>query len=253
LIIVDWEKREDGPPLGFIDTLRYYLANGGNAVFILLATETISGGNKMYHYAPGSFFHDILKLDSAVTNGFHFQNNCFVGDLAGCQPLVPGYPTLVADTVKFRPSMIPITGFIPMAGYLFPTDEVEPLYTYVSSHPDSVNHGQINGIRYHGEVYQFVLFTFPLSLMKTPAAYLTLKQALSDMGIDMGCGDICADNRVTVGDAVFVVNYLFRGGPAPGVMNHADVDGSGLVDLADAIYLVNFLFRDGPRLLCPAN
>jgi hypothetical protein len=253
LIIFDWEKREDGLSMGMPDSIGYYLANGGNAVFILLSTESITSSRKIYRYASGSFFHDVLKLDSAVTNGYNLVNGSFVGDLAGCQPVVPGYPTLVADTVKFRPSMIPITGFIPMAGYLFPTDEVEPLYTYVSSHPDTISHGQVNGIRYRGEAYQFVLFTFPLSLMKTPAAYLTLRQALIDMGIDMGCGDIWTDNRVTVGDAVFLVNYLFRGGPAPGVMDHADVDGSGLIDLADAIYLVNFLFREGPGLLCPQD
>ncbi|MDD4051489.1 MAG: dockerin type I domain-containing protein [candidate division Zixibacteria bacterium] len=251
LIIVDWEKREDGPPLGFLDSLRYYLENGGDAVFILLATETINGANKIYRYDSGSFSHDILKLDSAVTNGFHIQNGCFVGDLAGCQPLVPEYPLLVADTVKFRPSLIPITGLIPMAGYLFPTDEVEPLYTYISSRPDSIDHGQINGIRYKGEAYQFVLFTFPLSLMKTPAAYVTLKRALTDMGVDMGCGDISMDDRITVGDAVFLINYLFRGGPAPTVLNHADVDGSGTVDLADAMYMINFLFRAGPGFFCP--
>ncbi len=250
LIVVDWEKREDGLPLGLVDSLRYYLVNGGKAIFILLSTETISGSNKTYRYSPGSFYHDILKLDSAVTNGFHFQNGCFVGDLAGCRPLVPGYPMLAADTIKFRLSMIPIIGFIPMAGYLFPTEEAEPIYSYISSHPDSITHGQCNGIRYQGDDYSFVLLTFPLSLMKVPASYLTLKQALIDMGVDMGCGDICADNRVNIGDAVFLANYLYRDGPPPVVMRHADVDCSGAVDLADTVILINLLFRGGTGLTC---
>ncbi|MDD4051488.1 MAG: dockerin type I repeat-containing protein, partial [candidate division Zixibacteria bacterium] len=253
LIVFDWEKREDGLPLGMPDSIGYYLANGGNAIFILLATQSISSTRRIYRYDSDSFFHDILKLDSAIANGYNMVNGSFIGDLAGCQPLVAEYPSLAADTVKFRPSMIPIIGFIPMAGCLFPTDEVEPLYTYISSNPDSINHGQINGIRYKGEAYQFVLFTFPLSLMKTPAAYLALKRALTDMGIDMGCGDISVDDRITVGDAVFLINYLFRGGPAPTVLNHADVDGSGVVDLADAVYTINFLFRAGPGLLCPQD
>jgi hypothetical protein len=204
----------------------------------------------MYRYGRGSFFHDILKLDSAVTNGFHIQNNSFVGDLAGCRPLFTGYPALMADTIKFRSSLVPISGFIPMAGYLFPTAEVEPIYGYISSHPDSITHGQCNGIRYRGETYSFVLLTFPLSLMKAPAEYLALKQALIDMGCDMGCGDICVDNRVTIGDAVFLANYLFRGGPPPAEMHDADVDCSGSVDLADAVALINFLFRGGAALTC---
>jgi hypothetical protein len=45
VIVVDWEKREDGLPLGLTDSLAYYLANGGKAIFILLSTETISGSN----------------------------------------------------------------------------------------------------------------------------------------------------------------------------------------------------------------
>jgi len=250
LMVIDWEKREDGLPLGLTDSLRYYLANGGKAVFILLATETITGGVKTYRYGDGSFFHDVLKLDSAVMNGFRIQNNSFVGDLAGCAPLTAEYPTLMADTIRFRPSMIPIIGYIPMAGYLYPTDEAEWIYTYVSSNPDSSDNGQCNGLRYLGEDYSFILLTFPLSLMKAPAAYGALKQALADMGCDMSCGDICFDNRVTIGDAVYLINYLYRDGPAPPEMHDADVDCSGAVDLGDVLALVNLLFRGGAGLTC---
>lgn len=250
LMVIDWEKREDGLPLGLTDSLRYYLANGGKAVFILLATETITGGVKTYRYGAGSFFHDILKLDSAVMNGFRIQNNSFVGDLAGCAPLAAGYPSLAADTIKFRLSMIPITGYIPMAGYLYPNDEVEWVYSYISSNPDSSDNGQCNGLRYLGEDYSFILLTFPLSLMKTPAAYQALKQALADMGCDMSCGDICLDNRVTIGDAVYLINYLYRDGPPPPEMHDADVDCSGAVDLGDVLALVNLLFRGGAGLTC---
>jgi len=253
LIVLDWEKREDGLPLGIVDSLRYYLSNGGTAVFILLSTESITSTRKVYRYAAGSFFHDILKLDSAVTNGYNLQDGAFHGDLTGCQPVTPEYPVLLADTLKFRTSMIPVHGFIPMAGYLFPTAEAEPLYRYVSACPDSISHGQCNGIRYDGDDYRFLLFTFPLSLMKSVGARRALRQALTDMGVDMGCGDICVDDAVTVGDAVTLINYLYRGGPPPAVPAHADVDGSGAVDVGDAVYLVNFLFQDGPRLICPQS
>lgn len=253
LIVLDWEKREDGLPMGITESLGYYLANGGKAVFILLSTESIAGTRKIYRYGSGNFFHDILKLDSAVTNGYYLYDGAFHGDLAGCQPLTAEYPVLTADTTKFRLSMIPIRGFIPMAGYLFPTAEAEPLYRYVSACPDSISHGQCNGIRYHGDEYGFVLLTFPLSLMKTTGARRALKQALIDMGVDMGCGDIRPDGVITVGDAVSLADYLYRDGPPPAVPAHADVDGSGAVNLGDAVYLVNFLFRDGPGLTCPQS
>jgi hypothetical protein len=60
------------------------------------------------------------------------------------------------------------------------------------------------------------------------------------------CGDANADGSVGLGDAIYVLNYLFRDGPAPTPIEAADVDLDGVVALGDAIYLLNYLFRDGP-------
>jgi hypothetical protein len=60
------------------------------------------------------------------------------------------------------------------------------------------------------------------------------------------CGDANADGGVDLGDAVYLVNYLFRDGPPPIPMEAGDVNLDGEVELGDAVYLMNYLFRDGP-------
>jgi len=60
-------------------------------------------------------------------------------------------------------------------------------------------------------------------------------------------GDANGDQTVTIGDAVFVVNYVFRDGPAPSLEAAADANADGKVDLGDAVCLVNFIFRGGAR------
>jgi hypothetical protein len=58
-------------------------------------------------------------------------------------------------------------------------------------------------------------------------------------------GDI-GDNT-NVADLTYLVDFLFRGGPAPPCLDEADVDGGGgSPNVADLTYLVDYLFRGGP-------
>jgi len=249
-IIFEWEQREAGIWPTMFDSIGLYLENGGRAVFILLGTEQININDQRVVYQPGDFFHDFLFLDSAVNHGSHFDGSYFYGDLMGCKGIDRTYVDLAADEDKLAESLIPVSGYIPMSGYLYPRDEVDILYRYRSSNPDTVHNGAANGIRYRGDDYGFVFFDFPLTLMQQPASYYALRQALIDMGVDMSCGDVYENNRVDMGDIVFLINYLFRSGPPPGNPEHADVDCSGTVNLGDVVTLINFLFIKGGWLNC---
>ena len=59
-------------------------------------------------------------------------------------------------------------------------------------------------------------------------------------------GDANNDSLVNVGDVVFLVNYLYRTGSQPCVMEAADPNADCKVDVGDVVYLVNYLYREGP-------
>jgi hypothetical protein len=68
------------------------------------------------------------------------------------------------------------------------------------------------------------------------------------------CGDINCDGVVDIGDVVYLVSWLFIGGPPPCKMVKADVNHDGyyapLVNIADVVYMVTYLFQNGPLPQC---
>jgi len=56
-------------------------------------------------------------------------------------------------------------------------------------------------------------------------------------------------NPIDISDIVFLVNYIFMGGPEPPCLEQADVNDTGgpnYVDIADLVYLVDYMFSGGP-------
>ncbi len=56
-------------------------------------------------------------------------------------------------------------------------------------------------------------------------------------------GDANGDGVIDVGDALRILNYLFRSGPAPDPMQAGDANCDDEIDLNDALYLLNYLFK----------
>ena len=56
-----------------------------------------------------------------------------------------------------------------------------------------------------------------------------------------------SDNgHVDIADVVFLINYLYKFGPAPDPPQRGDLNGDSEVTLADIVYLINYLYRAGP-------
>ena len=69
------------------------------------------------------------------------------------------------------------------------------------------------------------------------------------------CGDANGDkDGPNVADLVYMVNFLFKGGPPPTFLESANADGiinsGNLVDVADLVYMVNYLFKGGSSPIC---
>jgi hypothetical protein len=60
-------------------------------------------------------------------------------------------------------------------------------------------------------------------------------------------GDADAKGGVpNITDGIFVLNYLFLGGPEPSCKEAADADNKGGINITDGIYILNYLFQGGP-------
>jgi hypothetical protein len=70
----------------------------------------------------------------------------------------------------------------------------------------------------------------------------------------VGCcqvaGDANDDDNLDVGDAVFLINYIFKNGSAPVCGRSADANNDCDVDVGDAVYIVHHIFKDGPAPNC---
>jgi hypothetical protein len=64
--------------------------------------------------------------------------------------------------------------------------------------------------------------------------------------IEYLCGDADGDLAINISDAVYLINYIFKGGPAPNPLEAGDVNLDGAVNVADAVYLINYIFKGGP-------
>ncbi|MEE9442510.1 MAG: M6 family metalloprotease domain-containing protein [candidate division Zixibacteria bacterium] len=65
-------------------------------------------------------------------------------------------------------------------------------------------------------------------------------------GCDFICGDANSDDQINVGDAVFIINHIFKGGPAPDPIEAGDANCDLACNVGDAVYLINHVFKSGP-------
>lgn len=70
----------------------------------------------------------------------------------------------------------------------------------------------------------------------------------------VGCcdaaGDANDDASVNIGDPVYVINYVFKGGPPPVCRAEGDPNADCAINIGDAVDLINFIFKGGPAPVC---
>ena len=59
-------------------------------------------------------------------------------------------------------------------------------------------------------------------------------------------GDANWDEKIDIADVVYLINYLFIGGPPPLSLVRGDVNADEIINITDVVYLINYLFIGGP-------
>lgn len=73
--------------------------------------------------------------------------------------------------------------------------------------------------------------------------FRVVKLSVSGTGV---CGDANADGVANITDAVYLIQYIFGGGPAPVPLSSGDVNCDGVANITDAVYLIQYIFTGGP-------
>jgi hypothetical protein len=59
------------------------------------------------------------------------------------------------------------------------------------------------------------------------------------------------DGTCNITDGIYILNFLFLGGPAPTCRESADANNDKAVNITDGIYVLNYLFLGGPAPAAP--
>ncbi len=63
--------------------------------------------------------------------------------------------------------------------------------------------------------------------------------------VSQALDDADGNGSVDIDDVVYLINYIFSGGPAPNPVCVGDTDSSGDVDIDDVVFLINYIFGGG--------
>ena len=65
------------------------------------------------------------------------------------------------------------------------------------------------------------------------------------------CGDFDGNEGINILDIVYLINYIYKGGPEPIPLEAAEVDGQPGMNILDIVYLINYIYKGGPDPDCP--
>jgi len=183
----------------------------------------------LYFHSEDTYISDV-ELSRGYVSLLQFRDSVFV---CFCYRLPPaGLNAIVAIQPYFQGSTIP-----GLFGELMESYEqaygCDCLLFGIEPPRDTRSVQQIDEIR-------IGLFNSALELQELRS--ISVKYTVSNYI----CGDFNGSENTDIDDIVYLIDYLFLGGPDPIPVDSGDIDCSGGADIDDVVYLINYLFQGGP-------
>ena len=216
------------------DTMNWFLSYETN--FCLAGYQSlyyIGGGSPQ---GPGDFVYDHFRISDMTVNQNTFD---FIGATG-----LNGWPDIETREGIFGFALTTITTLDVAAGG-------EVIYTYNSNTGDPDFDGKPVGVIYDTGAGKRIAFGFPIFPLAENSAAALMAKIAEYFAIEAFVlnGDINSDENLNIMDVVYLINYLYKDGPAPLNMNAADPNGNCKVNILDAVHIINYLYRGGPQPL----
>ena len=88
-----------------------------------------------------------------------------------------------------------------------------------------------------------------LDFVETFANKAALNARISQLDLTIP-DDMNDDGTINVGDAVFLIDFVFKGGPAPNSIELGDANGDCNQNVGDAVFLITYVFKGGDPPQC---
>ncbi len=210
--------------------------------------DYLDGGGKLF--ITGQDIAEHLSVEDPALLSDYFM--CTYGGSSGIKYEAAGQAASVIGAGEIK---LTITGTDDAAGnqvspdYLIPFAGSRTNFTYYPGDEES-------GVEIATDIYRVVFFGFGFEAINNAYAHFegyesretVMGRILSFFGRSYGglCGDADASGGVDIDDIVYLIAYIFSGGPPPEPLEVGDVDCSGGVDIDDVVYLIAYVFSGGP-------
>ena len=105
-----------------------------------------------------------------------------------------------------------------------------------------------NGLSFKIQTMMALRMLWIIAQLRPIHCRLTVMVMVFGDACDIECGDVDGNFGINLTDVVYMINYLYRGGPSPN--QSIDFDFNGKDNLLDIAYIINFLYRGGPAVNC---
>ncbi len=257
---VIWTTADDygsiGSPATLTETdqanLMSYLDGGGK---LFLSSQDL-----LYDNNPNTFIINYLHVanhtddpginsvagvaDDTITDGMAFGLSCPFYNFSDYITAGAGATSIFSRTGKSSP-MLRDGGFTRSGGDF-------------SSNSGLIDYCALRYPATGSATYQVAFFSFPFEAIPQSGAdpnnaKIVMERILNWFGLFKPSflhGDANGDTIIDLADVIYLINYLFRGGPAPSPLEAGDANCDTLVNIDDVIYLINYLYKGGPPPPC---
>jgi len=233
------------------ERLMTYLDNGGNLI--------LSSQDLLHDNDPNTFITDYLHVaghnddesihsvagmtGDTISDGMAFTLSYPFYNLSDC--IVPGSGAtgIFSQTGKASSAF----------GERVPMDRVSGAGT-----PDLLDSCALRYPASGQSTYKVVFFAFPFEAVPQAGSYpnnsyTLMRRIMGWFGLEKPSyirGDANGDGIIDLADVLYLINYLYKGGPAPDPFEAGDCTCDGIVDLGDVLYLISYLYKGGPAPGC---